>query len=271
MVASAIPKTKFEELTDYLARIRRSSRENALQELSFLSRRVDLAASKKDIATEDRLILKAVIAAYYGDFEELCSYTSGLRSFHGIEGRQRQFSNFLQVGFLHDAYELIKDIKPEGQEFTLVAWLSLVHAMNGDFTKAMDCLDYAHRAYPNSQNLHETQCMMANTAAKLVEVLNAVDQPFSITRAIQNALKANVPKSMLSLPGVDYISASIDCSDSEEVMIELRLLPTPDMYDKLTDMNVGFSRAIQTELTGEITDVVMIGLSFYDEDPCDGL
>jgi hypothetical protein len=62
-------------------------------------------------------------------------------------------SNALQsCGLVSQSYQIIKDIKPEGQELSICAQLALRATINGDITMVQSFIDYTKKAYSNQSD-----------------------------------------------------------------------------------------------------------------------
>ncbi|MAD75167.1 MAG: hypothetical protein CML20_10315 [Rheinheimera sp.] len=264
-MVALVPKTKYAELIDELSRVERLPRVQALSRLAFLERRIDTEIGKQNIAAGERLLLKAKLAAFRGNADQVKSYSQGICSFFGSEGRWDQFNNFIMLGFVKDAYELVCEMPVEGSELSTATWLCVSHALAGNTAKVDECVNYIERAYPKREANQRAQREMIYTAQKLSEFLTTIDQHVDVNAAIQAAISVSVPSTMLSLPGVAYKSSSIESCTEGGLLIDIELTPDNESADELAQISINFSRKLQELLPAEVSEELLICLHFNDE------
>lgn len=264
-MVALVPKTKFAELMGELEQIERLTRAEALSRLAFLERRIDSEIAKQNIAPGERLLLKAKVAAFLGNADAVKGYSQGICSFFGNEGRWDQFNNFIMIGSLKDAYDMVCEIPVEGGELSKATWLCVAHALAGNNLKVDECINYVDRAYPHHEASQHAQREMLYTAKKLSDSLAAMNLQVDVGAAIQKAISASVPSTMLALPGVAYKSSSIENCTEGGLLIDLELTPNDETDDQLAQISINFSRKLQELMPAEVVEELLICLNFKDD------
>lgn len=264
-MVALVPKTKYEELIEELSSLEHQPRAQALSRLAFLERRIDSEISKQNLVEGERLLLKAKIAAFSGKPDVLKGYSKGICSFFGTDGRWEQFNNFIMLGFVKDAYELICDLPVEGSELLNATWLCVSHALAGNKSKVDECVSYVERAYPKREANQHAKREMIYTAKKVSEFIATIEQHVDIGAAIQAAISTSIPSDMLALPGITYKSSAIDSCVDSGLLIDLELTPNDESVDELAEISLNFSRKLQELLPAEVTEELLICLNFKDE------
>ncbi|MEO3879265.1 hypothetical protein [Rheinheimera fenheensis] len=264
-MVALVPKTKYAELLEELSNVERLQRALGLSRLAFLERRIDSEIVKKNISAGERLLLKAKVAAFSGKADAVKGYSQGICSFFGSDGRWDQFNNFIMLGCLKDAYDLVCEFPVDGSELSTATWLCVSHALAGNKSKVDECVNYIERAYPKHEANQHAQREMIYTAQKISEFLNTIGMHVDIGAAIQNSISASVPSDMLALPGVAYKSSSIESCIDGGLLIDIVLTPNNESADELAQISRNFSRKLQELLPAKVTDELLICINYKDE------
>ena len=265
MVATS-PQTISDKLYEEIASIASLPRQEVLQRLVFVEKRVSIAKKKNELDQGDYYYLKSRIAMLRGSAIELRSYSDSLKAFRGYQGGWIQFENFLNVGFLQDAYDLVKEIPPEGLELTKASWLCFMHAATFSFGAAKNCYEYINRAYPEVNPETENQLMLADTAMKVCEQLSKLGCSYNIADAIQKSLISAVPETMLAAPGVSFARAEGTLTDANSLLIDVVIVPNDESIEDLAHISRNFAHSMQDYLSDELLESVMVCLSFSDDE-----